>query len=129
MVPEGEKNENIILIGFLSELESKERKIRTRKEIKKNKMNTKRREREKERAIGSCNFSAFLGKSGVNRVGSAVLIFLRFNLARHYVIFLRGDGRGRKGEEKYQALRTVKKTEKCEGTTDKGIYNRAGTEN
>lgn len=34
-VPEGEKNENIILIGFLSELESKERKIRTRKEIKK----------------------------------------------------------------------------------------------
>lgn len=35
LVPEGEKNENIILIGFLSELESKERKIRTRKEIKK----------------------------------------------------------------------------------------------
>lgn len=34
-VPEGEKNENIILIGFFSELESKERKIRTRKEIKK----------------------------------------------------------------------------------------------
>lgn len=34
-VPEGEKNENIILIGFLSELESKGRKIRTRKEIKK----------------------------------------------------------------------------------------------
>lgn len=35
LVPEGEKNENIILIGFLSELESKGRKIRTRKEIKK----------------------------------------------------------------------------------------------
>lgn len=66
-------------------------------------MNTKRREREKERAIGSCNFSAFLGKSGVNRVGSAVLIFLRFNLARHYVIFLReGEGKARKNIKRYE---------------------------
>lgn len=49
LVPEGEKNENIILIGFLSELESKERKIRTRKEIKKKIKWTRKGERERKR--------------------------------------------------------------------------------
>lgn len=89
-------------------MESKERKIRTRKEIIK-------RKRQKERAIRSCNFSAFLGKkSGVNRVGSAVLIFLRFNLARHYVIFLRRE-RGKEGRGKISGVTNGKENRETRG--------------